>query len=69
MKGSRTLTDLRRLLPQHRVRAGRAAFEADRARDIELRGLGYDVIRLTWRQLVSESRATAATVRRVLSRK
>jgi very-short-patch-repair endonuclease len=34
-----------------RYHRGRAAFEDDRARDLELRLLGYDVLRFTYRQL------------------
>ena len=35
----------------YRYHRGRAAFEDDRGRDLELRGLGYQVIRLSERQL------------------
>jgi very-short-patch-repair endonuclease len=34
--------------------SSRAAFERDRARDQELTALGFAVIRVTWRQIVSE---------------
>jgi len=40
-------------LDGYRAHSGRAAFEADRARDVALKALGYDVIRFTWRQLAS----------------
>jgi very-short-patch-repair endonuclease len=53
-------------LDGYHAHSGRAAFEADRARDADLTQLGYDVVRLTWRQLVSEPRVTATTVRRLL---
>ena len=62
----------RRLIAEldgYRAHSGPAAFEADRARDVKLKARGYDVVRLTWRQVLSEPRATAATVRRLLSRK
>jgi very-short-patch-repair endonuclease len=55
-------------LDGYRAHSGPSAFEADRARDVQLRALGYDALRLTWRQVVSEPRSTAATVRRLLSR-
>jgi hypothetical protein len=45
----------------------RAAFERDRHRDTDLRLAGYDVIRLTWRQVVSQRHAVAALLRRRLA--
>jgi very-short-patch-repair endonuclease len=42
---------------------GRAAFEADRKRDLELRALGYDVIRLTYRQVTDRPAETASAIR------
>jgi very-short-patch-repair endonuclease len=45
---------------------GRAAFEADRARDVELRLLGYDVVRFTWRQLRDDPAGVAGTLRELL---
>jgi very-short-patch-repair endonuclease len=54
-------------LDGYRAHAGRAAFEADRARDVELKALGYDVIRLTWRRLAADPRAIAGMLRRLLS--
>jgi very-short-patch-repair endonuclease len=47
----------------------RIAFEDDRARDAELKLLGYDVIRFTWRQVTRKGPWVAATVRRLLARK
>jgi very-short-patch-repair endonuclease len=50
------------LWPEHRLIAEldgyrshghRSAFEADRARDVELRLLGYAVVRFTWRQIAA----------------
>jgi very-short-patch-repair endonuclease len=46
--------------------AGRAAFEADRARDVDLKLLGYEVVRFTWRQLTSEPSQVAHTLRTLL---
>ena len=40
----------------------RSAFEADRARDVELKLLGYTVVRLTHRQLVNEPSRVAGTL-------
>lgn len=42
---------------------GLVAFQDDRARDARLRTLGYEVIRLTWRQVVDERAATARLLR------
>jgi very-short-patch-repair endonuclease len=50
-------------LDGYRAHAGRTAFEADRARDVELKALGYDVLRLTWRQVTTEPGDVARTVR------
>jgi hypothetical protein len=40
----------------------RAAFERDRARDVELQRLGYRVLRFTWRQLAMEPAVLIAAV-------
>ncbi|MDX6607205.1 MAG: hypothetical protein QOD14_1745, partial [Solirubrobacterales bacterium] len=53
-------------LDGYRAHQGRAAFEADRARDLRLKLLGYDVVRLTWRQLIAEPADIAATLRGLL---
>jgi very-short-patch-repair endonuclease len=50
----------------YRYHRGRQAFESDRARDLELRRLGYDVIRLTFRQVVDEPAAVSCTLRALL---
>lgn len=50
----------------YRFHRGSAAFEEDRARDLRLRTLGYDVIRLSYRQVVDEPEAVATTLRNVL---
>jgi very-short-patch-repair endonuclease len=49
-----------------RAHGTRSAFEADRARDVELKLLGYEVVRFTWRQLASEPAQLARTLRRLL---
>lgn len=45
---------------------GRAAFEEDRARDLDLRAMGYEVIRLADRQVTTEPARIAAILRRHL---
>jgi very-short-patch-repair endonuclease len=49
----------------YRYHRGRAAFEADRERDLALRMLGYDVVRLTYRQVTDRPKETAAAIRRL----
>jgi very-short-patch-repair endonuclease len=51
----------------YRYHRGRQAFEDDRARDIELRLLGYEVVRFTYRQVLDDPAHVAATVRTLLS--
>ncbi len=46
--------------------AGRTAFEDDRKRDLGLRALGYDVVRLTYRQVTGEGDGIAALLRQAL---
>ena len=43
--------------------SGRAAFEDDRTRDLDLRGLGYEVLRLADRQLTREPGRIADVIR------
>jgi len=50
----------------YRFHRGRVAFEGDHARDLELRKLGYNVIHLTYRQVVDRPGETAAVVRDAL---
>ncbi|HXV05162.1 MAG TPA: DUF559 domain-containing protein [Solirubrobacterales bacterium] len=50
----------------YRYHRGREAFEADRDRDLRLRAIGYEVIRLSHRQVVDDRRAVAATLRKLL---
>ena len=45
---------------------GREAFEADRARDVELKLFGFDVVRFTWRQVTGDPAGIAATLRSLL---
>jgi very-short-patch-repair endonuclease len=52
----------------HKYHRGRVAFEDDRTRDLKLRALGYDVIRLTHRQVVGNSEEVLATLERALGR-
>jgi very-short-patch-repair endonuclease len=50
----------------YRYHRGRAAFEDDRARDLELRAAGYQTIRLSQRQVLSEPDRVAAAVAKAL---
>jgi very-short-patch-repair endonuclease len=45
----------------------RSAFEADRARDARLKVLGYEVLRLTWRQVTGDHAATVRAIRHLLT--
>jgi very-short-patch-repair endonuclease len=47
---------------------GRRAFEHDRRRDQRLRAAGYDVVRITWRQLVDEPERIVALLAGLLAR-
>lgn len=47
---------------------GRAAFEDDRVRDLKLRALGYEVLRLSYKQVVDDSAEVAAVLRAELER-
>jgi very-short-patch-repair endonuclease len=44
----------------------RSAFEVDRARDVRLKLLGYEVVRFTWRQLTDGPADVASTMRTLL---
>lgn len=46
---------------------GRVAFDGDRSRDLELRGLGYEVIRLSERQVEEEPRQIAEVLATALA--
>jgi very-short-patch-repair endonuclease len=50
----------------YRYHRGRAAFEDDRARDLELRALGFEVLRLSYRQVTEEPERVAAVLRKAL---
>jgi very-short-patch-repair endonuclease len=47
----------------YRFHSGRVAFEDDRARDLKLRALGYEVLRLSYRQVIDDSAEVAAVLR------
>jgi very-short-patch-repair endonuclease len=49
-----------------RAHGTRSAFETDRARDVELRLRGYEVLRFTWRQLTERPREVAGALRQLL---
>jgi very-short-patch-repair endonuclease len=51
----------------YRFHRTRSAFESDRARDVELRLLGYQVVRFTHMQLKDESSWVARTLRALLA--
>jgi hypothetical protein len=51
----------------YRYHRGRFAFEDDRARDLELRTQGYDIVRLTYRQVMDSPDAVAAVLRPLLT--
>jgi very-short-patch-repair endonuclease len=51
-----------------RYHSGREAFEDDRERDLRLRALGYEVVRLSYRQVVDESPRVADLLAGILSR-
>lgn len=53
-------------LDGYRAHAGRAAFEADRARDLALKALGYDFLRFTWRQVFDHPHRTVTRLRELL---
>jgi very-short-patch-repair endonuclease len=46
----------------------RSAFEADRARDAELRVMGYTVLRFTYRQVIDDPTTVARTLRMALTK-
>jgi Uncharacterized protein conserved in bacteria len=51
----------------YRYHRGRAAFEDDRERDLRLRTLGYEVVRLTYRQVVDDPQQTATALKELLA--
>jgi very-short-patch-repair endonuclease len=52
----------------YRYHRGRTAFEDDRARDLKLRALGYEVLRLSHRQVFHESAKVGAVLGAALKR-
>jgi len=44
------------------------AFETDRRRDLDLKLAGYEVVRLTWRQVTREERKVGRSLRELLAR-
>jgi very-short-patch-repair endonuclease len=56
------------LSPATFFHSSRAAFERDRRRDADLQGLGYRVIRVTWRQLTIVREAVLVRVAQALVR-
>jgi hypothetical protein len=50
----------------YRFHRGAQAFENDHERDLDLRAAGYDVVRLTWRQLTHKPDRCAIVVRYAL---
>lgn len=51
----------------YRYHRGHAAFEEDHDRDLKLKALGYEVIRLTYRQVVDDPNRIADTLRVLLT--
>lgn len=51
----------------YRYHRGRAAFEEDRDRDLALRALGYEIIRLTHRQVTANPEQIAQTLAQALN--
>jgi very-short-patch-repair endonuclease len=52
----------------YKYHSGREAFEDDRTRDLRLKTLGYEVVRLSYRQVVDESPRVADLLAAILSR-
>lgn len=50
----------------YRYHRGREAFEDDRTRDLRLRAYGYEVVRLSHRQVFEESAHVATVLRAAL---
>lgn len=51
----------------YRYHRGHTAFEQDRSRDLKLRALGFEVMRLSYRQVVDQADQIAAVLRQKLS--
>ena len=52
----------------YRYHRGQAAFEDDHARDLELRALGYDIVRFTYRQVTADPKRVSAALRKAMAR-
>jgi very-short-patch-repair endonuclease len=52
----------------YRTHGGRVAFEEDRQRDIYLKARGYEVVRITDRQLDTDPAGVASALRKILAR-
>jgi very-short-patch-repair endonuclease len=52
----------------YRYHRGWTAFQDDRRRDLRLRALGFEVVRLTYDQVTTESRQIASTLHSLLER-
>jgi very-short-patch-repair endonuclease len=50
----------------YRYHRGRAAFEGDRDRDLDLRAMGYEVVRLSFRQVTGDPRRVALLLSRLM---
>ncbi len=51
----------------YRAHRGRQAFENDRARDLRLKRLGYEIVHLSYRQVFDEPAAVVALLRSALT--
>ncbi len=50
----------------YRYHRGRVSFENDRARDLQLRGHGFEVIRLTYSQVARKPKEIAGVLKKLL---
>jgi very-short-patch-repair endonuclease len=50
----------------YKYHRGKAAFEDDRDRDLRLRALGYEIVRLSYRQVTSEPNKVASLLHKLL---
>jgi very-short-patch-repair endonuclease len=48
--------------------SSRSAFESDRARDVQLATMGYEVLRFTWDRITRDSAEVAAAIESLLQR-
>ncbi len=52
----------------YKYHSGREAFEDDRDRDLKLKALGFEVVRLSYRQVVDEPTRVADLLTAILNR-